>query len=420
MASRFFVDVTPLKQSPDFRRLWLGEGISTFGGYMAAYAVMYQIYSITQSSLAVGAAGLFIAIPSLLFVLFAGSLGDSFDRRKLVLSTTIGQIALASIYFIQSSLQNEQVWILYGLLAMQSLLTSINAPARATFMPRLLPKNQFRSAAVLNMVFMTFCGVLGPVTAGFITSLWSMNINYLINALSYIAALYGVFRLPAMLPEGGAVKPSVGMIAEGMKFIVKNQRIKGAFFTDMSVTLLGTSTALFPAITALYFSDDPTILGYFMAAPALGGFLGSICSGQLTKVKREGRAVIILAFSYAVSIMCFGLSVDSVIFLPLFFLMLSGAADSLMVVLNQTIVVHTTPDHLRSRVNSVEYLLGFGGPQLGDFRAGAVGTALSPRGATMLGGMTSILAVGAIYLLLPSYRTFHVEKEVENEAEQAT
>lgn len=160
MASRFFVDVTPLKQSPDFRRLWLGEGISTFGGYMAAYAVMYQIYSITQSSLAVGAAGLFIAIPSLLFVLFAGSLGDSFDRRKLVLSTTIGQIALASIYFIQSSLQNEQVWILYGLLAMQSLLTSINAPARATFMPRLLPKNQFRSAAVLNMVFMTFCGVL--------------------------------------------------------------------------------------------------------------------------------------------------------------------------------------------------------------------------------------------------------------------
>lgn len=158
------------------------------------------------------------------------------------------------------------------------------------------------------------------------------------------------------------MKPSVGMIAEGMKFIVKNQRIKGAFFTDMSVTLLGTSTALFPAITALYFSDDPTILGYFMAAPALGGFLGSICSGQLTKVKREGRAVIILAFSYAVSIMCFGLSVDSVIFLPLFFLMLSGAADSLMVVLNQTIVVHTTPDHLRSRVNSVEYLLGFGGP----------------------------------------------------------
>ena len=415
MASKLFVDVTPLKHSPDFRRLWLGNGISTFGGYMAAYAVMYQIYNITQSSLAVGAAGLFIAIPSLLFVLFAGSLGDSYDRRKLVLFTTMGQIVVASIYFIQSAFQNEQVWILYGLLAMQSLLTSINAPARATFMPRLLPKDQFRSAAVLNMVFMTFCGVLGPITAGFITSLWSMNINYLINALSYIAALYGVFRLPAMLPEGGAVKPSVGMIAEGMKFIVKSERIKGAFLTDMSVTLLGTSTALFPAITALYFSDDPTILGYFMAAPALGGFIGSICSGHLSNVKREGRAVIVLAFSYAVSIMCFGLSVNTIIVLPLCFLMFSGAADSLMVVLNQTIVVHSTPDHLRSRVNSVEYLLGFGGPQLGDFRAGAVGTALSPRSATMLGGVTSILAVGAIYVLLPSYRAFHVENEVVGE-----
>lgn len=415
MRFNFFLDLKPLKESPDFRRLWIGNGISTFGGYMTTYAVIFQIFSITQSSLAVGVAGLFIAIPSLLFVLFGGSIGDSYDRRKLVLYGTTGQILVASCYFLQSTLQFDQVWILYVLLAIQSLLTAINAPARATFMPRLLPKEQIRSAATLNMVFMTFCGVLGPITAGIVTTVWSVNINYLIDALTYFAALYGVFRLPSMLPEGGSLKPSFGMVADGLKFILHNKRIKGAFLTDMSVTLLGTSTALFPAITVLYFGDNPTILGLFMAAPAIGGFLGSICSGRLLKVKREGKAVLLLALLYAFSIMCFGLSLNTVLLLPIFFLILSGAADSLMVVLNQTIVINSTPDQYRSRVNSVEHLLGFGGPQLGDFRAGAVGTALSPQSAIIIGGITSSLAVGVISLLLPSYWKFNVDDKTQNE-----
>lgn len=382
---------------------------------MATYAVMFQIYSITQSSLAVGLAGLFVAVPSLLFVLLGGSIGGSYDRRKLVLYATIGQIIVASFYYVQSTLGVNQVWILYLLLIRRSLLTAINGPARATFMPRLLPKEQIRSAATLNMVFMTFCGVLGPITAGIVTTVGSVNINYLINALTYIAALYGVFRLPAMLPKGGSLKPSFAMVADGLKFIFNNKRIKGAFLTDMSVTFLGTSTALFPAIAVLYFGDNPTKLGLLMAAPAFGGFFGSIFSGQLSKVKREGRAVLLLALLYAVSIMSFGLSLHTMFLLPLFFLALSGAADSLMVVINQTIVINSTPDQYRSRVNSVEYLLGFGGPQLGDFRAGAVGTAFSPQSAIIIGGITSTLAVGAVSLFLPSYRKFKVDDETHTE-----
>ncbi|MFK3938056.1 hypothetical protein ACI2JA_11190 [Alkalihalobacillus sp. NPDC078783] len=76
-----------------------------------------------------------------------------------------------------------------------------------------------------------------------------------------------------MLLEGGSAKPSIRMIAEGMEFIVKNERMKGAFFTDMSVTLFGTSTALFLAITALYFSNDPTILVTLWPRQTWEGFL---------------------------------------------------------------------------------------------------------------------------------------------------
>lgn len=413
MRKKILLDITPLKLSVDFRRFWLGNGISTFGGYMTAYAVIYQIFSITQSSFAVGIAGLFIAVPSLLFVLIGGSIGDSYDRRKLVLYCTSGQIIVAFFYFLQSTLNINEVWILYCLLIMQSLLSAINAPAKQTFMPRLIPKEQVRAASTLNMVFMTLSGVLGPITAGIITTIWSVNICYLIDALSYFATFYSVYRLPAMLPVGITIKPSVSAIVEGLKFIVKNKLIKGAFLTDMSITILGTSTALFPSITTSYFNGNPTILGLFMAAPAIGGFFGSICSGLLSKVKNEGKAVLFLALTYAFSILCFGLSLESIIFLPLLFLILSGAADTLIVIFNKTIVITSTPDHYRSRVSSVEYLLGFGGPQLGDFRAGTLGSIFSPKIAITFGGVTSILAVSAISFLLPTYRKFTVTEETK-------
>lgn len=375
---------------------------------MTSYAVILQIYNLTQSSLAVGAAGLFTALPSILFVLIGGTIGDAVDRRKIVLFATTGQMLVAGVFATQAFLGIGQVWLLYGLLVVQALLSSFNAPARETFMPRLLPQEQIRAGATLNMAFMRFSGIAGPIIAGLVAAQWGMSICYLVDMLTYAVVLYVVFRLPPMPPEGGSARLSPRAIGEGLRFIIGNRFVSGAFLSDLSVTVLGTPTALFPALNATYFGGSPQTLGLLMGAPAVGGLLGSILSGPLGRLTREGRAVLISSLLWAGAII--GLGLSSSLWLALALLLIAGAADTILVILIATIVRHNTPDQYLGRVSSVEYLIGAGGPQLGDFRAGVFGTIFPPGVGIIIGGLSA--AAGAVWVSRanPAFRKYAVER----------
>jgi hypothetical protein len=54
-ARRLLADVRPLRESPAFRRFWIGTAVSSIGGTMTGFAVMLQTYNLTHSSAAVGA-----------------------------------------------------------------------------------------------------------------------------------------------------------------------------------------------------------------------------------------------------------------------------------------------------------------------------------------------------------------------------
>lgn len=407
--SRIFLDITPLRESPEFRRLWAGNGLSTFGGYMTSFAVILQIYLLTHSSLAVGAAGLCSALPSILFVLIGGTIGDSVDRRKIVLLATSGQTLVSGIFVAQAFYGHGYLWLLYTLLVVQALLTSFNAPARRTFMPRLLPKEQLRAGATLNMVFMRFSGVFGPVVAGLLGALWGLKVCYVVDVLSYGAALYGVARLPAMPPEGTGKKgPTIRAIGEGLRFIFSNKFVAGAFLADLSVTVLGTPTALFPAVNAVHFGGNAQTLGLLMGAPAAGGLIGSLLSGPLKRVTREGRAILVCSLIWAASIV--GVGYGNYLWIVLFFLLIAGAADTILVVLNTTIVQVNTPDRYRGRVSAVEYLVGTGGPKLGDFRAGVIGSFFPPEVGIIIGGISAAFGASLVSTLMPTFRRYVTPK----------
>ena len=82
------VDITPLRVSPDFRRLWFGQAISLVGTTVTAAALPFQVFAITDSSLAVGLLGLAQLGPLLLFSVIGGALADSRDKRLLLLGVS--------------------------------------------------------------------------------------------------------------------------------------------------------------------------------------------------------------------------------------------------------------------------------------------------------------------------------------------
>ena len=137
--NRLLADVRPLSESPEYRRLWVGQSLSSVGNQMTNVAVPVQVYAMTHSSLAVGSIGLAVGVPFIAVGLLGGSLADAVDRRKLVIVTSSGLALLSFVFALQAALNLHQLWLLYVVVAVQSCLFAIDQPARSTFIPRLLP-----------------------------------------------------------------------------------------------------------------------------------------------------------------------------------------------------------------------------------------------------------------------------------------
>ncbi|MGY0236783.1 MFS transporter [Longispora urticae] len=399
---RILLDTRPLRDSPAFRRLWIGSALSAVGGQMTGFAVALQVYTMTESSVAVGAVGLAMAVPSIVVGLLGGALIDAMDRRKLVLITSCSLATVSVLLAVQAFADLRQLWLLYCLVVIQSLLSAVEGPARRTFAPRLLPAASLPAGTALGMLTMHGAVTAGPLLAGAVVAGWGLKACYAIDVLSFTAALYGVLRLPAMLPEGGAVRPGLRAVGEGLRFVRGHRVIAGAFLADMSAMVLGMPFALFPAINAEYFGGGAATLGLLTAAPAVGGVLGSALSGPIAHVTRQGRAILIAGAVWGAALAGFGLARS--LWLALGLLVLAGAADVISVVFRTAVVQVATPDRYRGRVSAAEYVVGVGCPQLGNFRAGAVGSLVSPAFSAVSGGLGVVVAAALIGLAVPELR----------------
>jgi MFS family permease len=398
------MDVRPLKESLAFRRLWVGNGLSAIGSQMTTFAVALQIFTLTHSSFAVGGVGLAMALPAVAFGLFGGSVVDAVDRRKLVLRTSSCLAVISVVFAVQAFAGLRQIWPLYCLVAVESLLGCLNAPARRTFLPRLLPAERVPAGAALTMFTMHGSVIIGPSLAGVIAAAWGLKVCYVIDAVSFAAALYATFRLPPMPPQGSIARPGVRAVLAGLTFIGRSKVLFGALLSDMSATLLGMPIALFPAINAAHFGGTAQTLGLLTAAPSIGGVLGSVLSGPVGRVSRQGRAMLVAGGVWGAGLVGFGLA--NILWLALVFLAIAGAADVLSVVFRTSMIQVATPDEQRGRVSAAEYVVGAGFPQLGNFRAGAVASLTSPTISAVSGGLTTIAGSLVIAMALPAFTRY--------------
>ncbi|AHI02140.1 MFS transporter [Kutzneria viridogrisea] len=404
-----FMDLRPLRESPAFRRLWLGSALSSTGGVMTTFAVSLQVFMLTGSSLAVGAVGLATALPGIVFGLLGGAIADAVDRRKLVLVTNSAMAVVSALLAVQAFAGLNQLWPLYTLVAVQSVLNTVNSPARSTFVPRLLSPERLPAGIVLSMFTFHLSVTVGPTLAGLVTAAWGLKLCYLLDAVSFAAALYGVFRLPPMPPEGGATRASLRSVGDGLRFIRRSKVLTGAFLSDMNAMVLGIPIAVFPAINAERFGGSAQTLGLLTAAVAAGGVLGTVLSGPVRRVSRHGLGMLVAGSVWGLALAGFGLAHD--LWLALTLLGLAGAADVLSVVFRSTMVQVSTPDGYRGRISAAEYVVGGVCPQLGNFRAGAVGSLTSSGFSVVSGGLATVLGSALIGLALPAFTRYRASRE---------
>jgi MFS family permease len=383
-------DIRPLQASADFRRLWLGTTVSQLGQQMTTVAVALQVYRLTQSSFSVGLVGLCALFPLIAFGLYGGSISDAMDRRTLALIASAGLWLMSLILLIQALLGLESVLLLYAVVAVQSGFYAVNNPARAAIIPRLLDSRLMPAANALTMASFNVGFTVGPVAGALLIKWGGFGAAYGVDAVTFTAALYALYRLPAMPPLGEVTKAGLRSVLDGLRFLGSAPNLRATFILDLCAMVLAQPRALFPAMASTVYGGGVTTVGLLTAAPAVGALGAFAFSGWVGRVRRQGLAIV-------VAVMCYGLAVGGVglseLWLGLLFLALSGAADMVSAAYRSTILQVAAPDHLRGRLQGVFIIVVAGGPRAGDFLAGSFATATSERIALLAGGLACVCGV---------------------------
>ena len=169
------------------------------------------------------------------------------------------------------------------------MFSAINGPARRTFMPRLLRTELIPAGAALSMMTMHLAIVIGPLAAGLITPVGGLKACY---SSTRSRSSRDVRDVPAAAdgPEGTTQRPGLRAVVEGLAFLGRNRVLGGVLVADVSATLLAMPVAIFPAINAERFGGSPRTLGLLSAGLAVGGVIGTVFSGPLRHVHRQGLA----------------------------------------------------------------------------------------------------------------------------------
>ncbi|MFC8489209.1 MFS transporter [Streptomyces sp. NPDC057235] len=399
---RLLADLTPLRTSADYRRLWFGNTVSWVGQGMTALAVSLQVYDITGSPFSVGLVGLFSLVPLVVFGLYGGAIADTVDRRKLGLASAAGSAVLSIALAGAAFAGFHRVWFLYAIVALQAVCAALNSPARSAMIPRLLPPEQLRAANALNSMVMTFGTLVGPSLGGLIVGLAGYQAAYLVDAVAFTASLYAMWRLPSMLPDRkGTERASV---LDGLRFLATRPNLRMTFFSDFCAMILAHPRALFPAVAVLWYGGDAKTAGLLVAAPAFGALLGGILSGWQGRIRHHGQAILIAVACWGTAIAVFGLTRN--LWLGLLFLALAGYSDTVSMIFRNTMMQVAAPDEMRGRLQGVFIVVVAGGPRLGDFLAGSAAGLTSPAVAITGGGIACVVAVGLLALYGRGFRRY--------------
>jgi MFS family permease len=396
---RLLADLTPLRASRDFRLLFAGNSVSYLGRQLTVVAIPFQVFTITDSSLAVGMIGLVTLVPLVVLSLAGGAIADAVDRRKLLIVTQLLSAATSAGLALNAMSASPRLWPIYLLAALSAGLSGVDLPARNAMIPNLVGRQLYPSAAALGQVQFQIGQVAGPALAGLIISQVSLAAAYWIDVVSFGAAVAALLLIAPQPPEGGGTRASLASIKEGLRYVKGRRLLVGTFLIDIDAMVFGMPRALFPALGTGFFGGGPLTVGLLYAAPGAGALVGALLTGWVGGVRRQGRAVIIAVIVWGGAIAAFGL----VPWLPLglFMLALAGAADVVSAVFRNTILQLSVPDGLRGRLSSVHIAVVTGGPQLGDAEAGAVAAVTSPRFSVVSGGLACILGVLALVRWVP-------------------
>lgn len=383
---------------------------------MRYVAVAYQVFVITDSTVAVGLIGLAEVIPLIIFSILGGAIADRRDRRQLIAwSQVLSLLAAAALAFVSFGDSPSLFWI-YGLTGVASAVNGIDRPARSAMVPQLIPPGTLSAAMALRQVVFQITQIIGPALAGLMLAQFDIGWVYAIDAVTYVAAMIALHWVPSTPITATGDESSTQSIKEGLRFAVRTPVLLSIFSIDLVAMIFGMPRAVFPELATETFKVGPEGLGILYAAISVGALIGALTTGWVKRVRRQGRAVLLAVTIWGLTITLAGLSLWS-FWLTLVFLALAGAADVISAVFRGTMLQEVIPDELRGRISAVQIMVVTGGPRVGDIEAGFVAGAFGVPASVVIGGVACLVGTGVIAKAFPQLRNYETTSQVEQQSQ---
>lgn len=295
--------------------------------------------------------------------------------------------------------------LMYLLLLVMASVRILAWPARASVIPRLLPRAALGNAITWNSSAFEIATITGPAVAGFVVAGLGFQAVYLLDAalgLTSCLLLQRVTALPAPAHPTVAHHNAGHDWLVGARFIWQRKVILGANSLDLFATLLGGATALLPVFADKILHTGPIGLGWLQAAPSLGAVSMATWLAHRPPLARPGRTMLWAVAGFGVTVLVFGLSRR--FWLSFAALLVGGAFDNISVVVRQSLIQLLTPDTMRGRVTAVNQIFIGSSNEAGALRAGLMGALVGPVNAVLIGGAGTIAVVLFVARTVPALR----------------
>ncbi|WP_148571696.1 MFS transporter [Nocardioides caldifontis] len=415
-------DTRPLRNA-HFRRLWLANIVTVVGAQLTVVAVPAQIYAVTGSSAYVGLTGVFGLVPLVVFGLYGGALADTFDRRSILVVTTTGLIVTSGLFWVQAALGNTDVWLLLWLFAAQQAFFAVNQPTRSAVLPRLFDPTLLPAAVALNTTVMQAGAIAGPLLAGVLIPVLGYEWLYLVDTVTLFATLGAVVKLPR-LPVSGAPDGAPGLrsVLQGLGYLRHHPVLLTSFVVDVVAMLFGMPRALFPEIAHVDFGgpdEGGLVFALLFAAIPAGAVVGGVLSGWVSRVDRQGLAVVVAILVWGAAMTGFGVAVGlaehaptAMLVVALAMLVVGGAADMASSAFRSSMLMTAATDEVRGRLQGVFIVVVAGGPRLADVAHGAAAAAVGTAAAAAGGGVLVVVGTVVAALAVPSFVRYRLSRAV--------
>jgi MFS family permease len=404
-----------------FLLLWLGLLISITGSQMQLWALLWQIRTLTNQPIALGAVGLARILPVIVFSLLGGAVADVLNRRRILFLTQSGMAATAFILGWLTLSGKIDLWHIYLLTALQAVAGAFDGPSRQSLVPNIVPSKDLPNAFSMTSLANQIGSIAGPALSGIIIAVGGLPYIYIINAISFLAVILALILMGPVEQQknvtarNGAV--SFSAIAEGIQFILKQPLILSTMILDFFATFFASANTLMPIIAVDVLHVGAVAYGWLSSAQAIGAMIAAVVISQIHQIRRQGAVFLLAVVVFGAATIIFGFSRGFI--LSMLALIVVGGADTISTIIRNTIRQLSTPDYIRGRMTSVNQIFFMGGPQLGEVEAGAVAQLFGAPFAVISGGVGCILAVIWISRRWPQIRKYNGDEPVVAGAQAA-